>query len=515
MTSDLHIRPPHRLRRRYWLFLAAAWSHPRASDLPNNAPLLTERDDVQVVAPGRSEDAPMEIHWHHPSGKHAVLGKCSNVPPLHGANCHPLATARVMEGAWDCARLLSQSESEGGDTMNVDIESGFCQVQRCGPAGRSPLAQMGGLHVPYSTFHELRFDMEVYSFRCAEPRQLLKSTGDGSSGLRFDDVDKYQDYWTTSRDFKRDLRQFFGPMAAPWTVLELGSYHGQTSRVLSEIFKQVIAVDASDVFLGRNKMTNEDRNNIMYVRLHTRLDDLDILRHNDIPVVMVDAEHDYESVRMDVQDVLKVLEKSVQYLIFDDYGTDDGVHEVVSEQVREGRLEILGGIGKKPPWKYHDKIVKTWEGVVCKVLAARASPSEDLSLPETSTEGAIGCMLDRTYYWMTGSMMCNKVQIRLEANGEAKTTRGVGRWYRDKSHEFGIWFEWPSEQADQEPRTERWYLGFEERCEKFAAAVPETGNTAAGVSEGMLETMLRRVFVSVNHEFCNSANECELRQKFR
>lgn len=453
----------------------------------------------------------MELHWHHPSGLEAVLGKCWDVPPLHGANCIPLVTGRVMNGIWDCARLMQQSESEGGDTMNVNVPLGFCQVHRCGPEGKSPLAQTAGLHVPYAKFPELPFEMVVYSFRCAEPRKLIRSEDEQS--VRWDDDDKSNDYWTTSRDFKRDLRQFFGPLATSWTVLELGSYHGGTSRVLSDIFKQVIAVDASDVFLGRNKLYNSDRSNIMFVRLHTRFDDLDALRNNDVQVVMVDAEHEYQSVRMDVADVLKVFKDSVQYLIFDDYGTDDGVHRAVSDLVREGRLQILGGIGKKPPWKYHEQVVRTWEGVVCKVLAGPTALTDALEhTQENSTAGAVGCMLDRTYFWMVGSMMCNEVQIRLEAGGEVHTTRGPGRWRRDQSSAQEIWLEWPSTGGEMET----WYLRFEDRCEKFAAAmIDKPGSTAAGVSEAMLESMLRRIFVSVNHEFCNTANECRLRQNHR
>ena len=60
---------------------------------------------------------------------------------------------------------------------------------------------------------------------------------------------------------------------------------------------------------------------------------------------MVDAEHEYESVRRDVEKVLSVFSDSIKFLIFDDYGTDTGVQKTVAEFVREGRLKIRGGIG--------------------------------------------------------------------------------------------------------------------------------------------------------------------------
>ena len=66
-----------------------------------------------------------------------------------------------------------------------------------------------------------------------------------------------------SSDFRRDLTALFsGPEAKRLTVLELGSYLGYCTRLLSDLFGQVIAVDVMPEFLQLNGQLNHDRNNI-------------------------------------------------------------------------------------------------------------------------------------------------------------------------------------------------------------------------------------------------------------
>eukprot|EP00435_Cladocopium_sp_Y103_P034533 s1155_g8.t3 len=141
-----------------------------------------------------------------------------------------------------------------------------------------------------------------------------------------------------------DLRNFFAPKASTWTILELGSYRGYTSRVFSDLFSRVIAVDASEAFLNFNRRYNKDRRNILFVHLHSRVDSLRSLRQNEVEVAMVDAEHEYASVHRDTNQLLRYFRSSLKYVIFDDFGTDEGVMRAVREFVQRGQLRVLGGV---------------------------------------------------------------------------------------------------------------------------------------------------------------------------
>jgi len=67
--------------------------------------------------------------------------------------------------------------------------------------------------------------------------------GEGALSSKYRQKDRcLQHGWVESRrQFKRDVREFFGEIATDWTVLELGAYRGYTTRVLSEVFRQVLA----------------------------------------------------------------------------------------------------------------------------------------------------------------------------------------------------------------------------------------------------------------------------------
>jgi hypothetical protein len=53
--------------------------------------------------------------------------------------------------------------------------------------------------------------------------------------------DKFQNFTTTSNKFKTDLLNFFQsiPESKKWNALEYGTHKGQTTRVLSFLFKNV------------------------------------------------------------------------------------------------------------------------------------------------------------------------------------------------------------------------------------------------------------------------------------
>eukprot|EP00933_Yihiella_yeosuensis_P027650 TRINITY_DN21551_c0_g1_i1.p1 TRINITY_DN21551_c0_g1~~TRINITY_DN21551_c0_g1_i1.p1 ORF type:complete len:323 (-),score=50.68 TRINITY_DN21551_c0_g1_i1:99-947(-) len=280
------------------------------------------------------------------------------------------------------------------------------------------------------------------------------------------------------------------------------------------MFAKVIAVDASEAFLRDNRMHNKDRVNILYAHLHSRLDGLQSLRYNDVHVAMVDAEHDYESVFQDVQQLLRFFGSTLRYLIFDDYATDEGVKEAVAEFTQKGQLKIVGGVGQRPPWSYHGKVVHSWEGVICEVLPRPPTPQ----LEEAAASDVKHPIIGPWYSWIVDSLCASDDVIEFQSGGGCATSRGPGRWWADKNEKRGVWLSWPSHKpaslggSDKPQVEESWYLHFDEDWQKFAAARVDGGKqTAAGMTRSVFDAMLRRLFVSLSHEFCTSANECYFR----
>jgi len=438
----------------------------------------------------RPTDELAEMHFE--DGR--VLAQCTDVPAGHAAGCEHLLAERV-ESFVDCAKLVTLVD--GGDTVNFADD--ICQVQRC--KGEDASLDSDRPAMRYTTMFR---GMKVYSFLCS-----AVGYADALNAVYPDDIGKEQDYWTTSVVFKKDLRLFFQRIGQEWTVLELGAYRGYTTRVLSEVFGQVIAVDTSDVFLGHNRRHNADRRNILYAAIHTRLDGLRSLRHNSVHVVLVDAEHDYESVRRDAREALRLFGPDLRFLVFDDYATDDGVRRAVDELVAEGSLAMAGGLGYRPPWSYHGTVVHGWEGVVCEVLGAGAAAA-----------AARGPSPERIYAWVEESLWHAEDSLQFQRGGLVASSRGPGRWRRAANFSQGLWLDWPSQRPPAlggppgaEAVEETWFLQFGADFDKFAAAFAGApSRSAAGWAGEVLETMVRRLFVSVNHEFCNTANECELRE---
>lgn len=283
----------------------------------------------------------------------------------------------------------------------------------------------------------------------------------------------------------------------------LGSYRGYSTRAFSEIFQRVIAVDASEVFLGANSNYNRDRQNILYVHLHSRLDGLRRLRRNNVHVAMVDAEHEYSSVLRDTSQLLENF-RHLKYLIYDDFGTNSGVARAIREFVQAGDLRVLGGVGNRPPWSFKNEVIQSWEGVVCEVTRLHNRTAS------RAFENAFG----KWYAWFHSNLWESEDVITLQKDGSAVTSRGMGKWHLDRSQERAMTLEWPSHKTTAmggrnaaPPVQELWYLRFDEDWEKFAAMRVD-GAVATGVDQEVMHAIVRRLFVSASHEFCSSAKEC-------
>eukprot|EP00438_Fugacium_kawagutii_P004766 Skav203103 [mRNA] locus=scaffold447:282765:284249:+ [translate_table: standard] len=98
-------------------------------------------------------------------------------------------------------------------------------------------------------------------------------------------------------------------------VLEVGAHLGHCTRVLSRLFRSVLALEHSPMVLKQNARRNGDLKNV------------------------------------------------VHSIVLDDYGTRVGVHQAVAEVLAEGLATLKRYVGRAPPWSYDGvNEINDWEG---------------------------------------------------------------------------------------------------------------------------------------------------------
>eukprot|EP00927_Polykrikos_kofoidii_P054966 TRINITY_DN49293_c0_g1_i1.p1 TRINITY_DN49293_c0_g1~~TRINITY_DN49293_c0_g1_i1.p1 ORF type:complete len:385 (+),score=50.14 TRINITY_DN49293_c0_g1_i1:102-1256(+) len=194
---------------------------------------------------------------------------------------------------------------------------------------------------------------------------------------------------TTSRQFKRDLTEFFCAMPlerlAAMTALEIGIFRGHTTAVLAAIFGKVIAIDVDSRYLQAASQhcsrspSGVDRG-VVFLAVDSFADDWKVLSSNRIHVAFIDGDHRYDRVASDANRALGLLEP-VDFLIFDDYGVEEGVRKVIGDLLKSGALKDCLPVGRGSdgdPW-----LLRGWswvnhtEGMLCmrgpQVLETHAS----------------------------------------------------------------------------------------------------------------------------------------------
>ena len=137
--------------------------------------------------------------------------------------------------------------------------------------------------------------------------------------------DKSEYKETTSIKFKEDLIEFFNDSKfKKKTVLELGTNHGHTTRILSFLFETVITMDwREEPNLRMARELNHDRDNITYIQKNVYEEDWHI--DETIDVFFIDCVHDYDNVYSDIVNCCNI-SKGISYFIFDDYGLGGYYH---------------------------------------------------------------------------------------------------------------------------------------------------------------------------------------------
>ena len=153
--------------------------------------------------------------------------------------------------------------------------------------------------------------------------------------------------------------------------MELGSHYGYTTTFLSQVFDRVIAVDISKYMLNINKSRNDDKLNIHYIQMDLYKDDWKLLHSYQPTICLLDAVHEYESVKCDINNILQI--PSVKTIIFDDYGTWPPVKKAVDEYINSGKLRIIQYVGStieellKYTFVGMDSNDGDYEGIICEI----------------------------------------------------------------------------------------------------------------------------------------------------
>lgn len=183
--------------------------------------------------------------------------------------------------------------------------------------------------------------------------------------------DKDQNPTTTSHQFKRDLWEFFQGFDEK-NAVEFGTHKGQTTRILSYLFNQVITFNLPGHFDMAERL-NGDRGNITYVgiNLYDAPVDAHIPALDDYPVsmFMIDAVHTFDAVMSDFtrSNWMPQAEGDV-YFVFDDYGLYRDVWQAVNQLIIARRIERVRYIGHPPGHVFSGgRKLDDHEGIICKL----------------------------------------------------------------------------------------------------------------------------------------------------
>lgn len=182
--------------------------------------------------------------------------------------------------------------------------------------------------------------------------------------------DKHQNFSTTSFKFKRDLWDFFQHFEDR-NAVEFGTHKGQTTRILSFLFNQVITFNLPNHF-EEAELLNSDRDNIIYegLNLYDGTECPKQYKNVEISVFLIDAVHTFDAIMHDFARLSNMKLADEVYLVFDDYGLVRDVYQAVNQLISTGKMTRLQYIGHPPRYSFGghpERILLDHEGIICKL----------------------------------------------------------------------------------------------------------------------------------------------------
>lgn len=177
------------------------------------------------------------------------------------------------------------------------------------------------------------------------------------------DKTQYKD--TTSHKFKQDLIDFFKDKKLK-SCIEIGTNHGWTTRILSELFETVYTIDHKQSNIDLAKQNNSDKTNIKYF-VGNAYDSNTYVGFPKFDVAFIDCIHTYNAVIADINTCISLMDSDLgMYFIFDDHGhpTSTGVKQAINQSINEG-LYVECFIGHGAGYQYNDtSILIDREGII-------------------------------------------------------------------------------------------------------------------------------------------------------
>ena len=152
--------------------------------------------------------------------------------------------------------------------------------------------------------------------------------------------------FTTSKKFKYDILETFNTSDyKDKIIVEIGASQGISTYFLSYLFKDVYSVEWDDWNLEQAKKRCEGRSNVNFIKFDLYNDSWEDKFPKNADVVFIDAGHQYEQVKSDIENCLKYFDNPT--FVFDDYGLPPGeVKKAIDEKVNDGSLRIDKFIGE-------------------------------------------------------------------------------------------------------------------------------------------------------------------------
>ena len=188
--------------------------------------------------------------------------------------------------------------------------------------------------------------------------------------LKYIKEDKVDNLSTTSFRFKRGVWDYFQGFQDKVAV-EFGTHKGQTTRILSFLFKKVYTININDNASG--KEMNKDRDNIVYIDNFDLYSGRSLPINDEVSMFLIDAGHDYEHVVTDINSAFSLSCNEDCYIVFDDYGLEqytNHVHKAVNQAIEIGALTYVKGIGHESGYNFGGtppRILNNYEGLITKV----------------------------------------------------------------------------------------------------------------------------------------------------